>query len=156
MSFWMPPSPGWVICNADGVSSSFSFSCGCLFRNHESNFLACFAENIDRGNVFHVEFSAVIRAIEIVYFRSWKNLWIESEYDSSLIPWPSRNRWLNHSHIIRRFIGEPRIGSCEPVRSSSAYWVAGIRTKIRSHKRIRSIGRKSGKIDGRDSFWKWW
>ena len=57
-----------------------------------------------------------------------------------------------HSHIIRRFIGEPRIGSCEPVRSSSAYWVAGIRTKIRSHKRTRSIGRKSGKIDGRDSF----
>jgi len=41
----------------------------------------------------------------------------------------------NHSHIIRRFIGEPRIGSCEPVRSSSAYWVAGIRTKIRETQR---------------------
>ncbi|AES69927.1 hypothetical protein MTR_3g041640 [Medicago truncatula] len=62
---WRPPIPQWVKCNIDRSSTNQSSACGCIFRNHDSNFLLCFGENTRVGNALHVELSGTMRAIKL-------------------------------------------------------------------------------------------
>ena len=100
---WSPPIADWIKCNTDGSSSNNTSSCGGIFRNHESKFLACFAERLDNGSAIFAELSAVMRAIEIAHQRGWWKLWIETDSalvvlaskNLGLIPCVLRNRWKN-------------------------------------------------------------
>jgi len=80
---WKPPPPNWVKCNTNGSSTSLSSSCGGIFRDNNSNYLLCFAENTRNGGAFHDELSGAIRAIELANQYHWGNLWLEC--DSALV-----------------------------------------------------------------------
>jgi len=73
---------GLNVIQTDPLSSASS-SYGGIFRDSNSNFLLCFAENLGGGTAFHAELSAVMRSIELAHHRRWKKLWIET--DSSLV-----------------------------------------------------------------------
>jgi hypothetical protein len=105
---WSPPYLDWIKCNTDGAATSTNSACGGIFRDSNSNLLACFAENLGVGSAYLAELSAVMKATEYAAQRYWKNLWIES--DSSLvvmafkndymIPYCIRNRWLNCKNLL--------------------------------------------------------
>lgn len=108
--FWSPPLGDWIKCNTDGSSSSSSSSCGGIFRDSNSVFLLCFAENLGGGTAFHAEISTVMRSIELAYQRRWKKLWIETDSslvilaasNMDLVPCALRNRWKNCLAILRQ------------------------------------------------------
>ncbi|CAJ2636606.1 unnamed protein product [Trifolium pratense] len=107
--FWQSPLEHWVKCNTDGASNSFTSSCGGIFRNHNADFLCCFAENTGLKSAFMAEICGAMRAIELANCRNWKNLWLESDstlvvmtFNSSvLVPWELSNRWRNCLRITR-------------------------------------------------------
>jgi ribonuclease HI len=107
---WTPPLVGWIKCNTDGSSNTTASSCGGIFRDSNSNFISCFAENIGGGSAYHAELSAIMRAVEIANQRRWSNLWIESDSslvvmafkNSSMIPCCLRNRWINCRNMLYR------------------------------------------------------
>jgi ribonuclease HI len=98
-----PPINDWIKCNTDSSSTLNTSACGGIFRNSNSVFLACFAENLGGGIAFVAELSAAMRAIEIAHHRGWNNLWIETDSslvvlaakNITLIPCDLRNRWKN-------------------------------------------------------------
>lgn len=100
---WSPPYTGWIKCNTDGAATSITSSCGGIFRDSNANFLTCFTENLGGCSAYHAELSAIMRATEIAFHRSWSNLWIESDSslvvmafkNDSMIPCNIRNRWKN-------------------------------------------------------------
>ncbi|RHN73363.1 putative ribonuclease H-like domain, ankyrin repeat-containing domain-containing protein [Medicago truncatula] len=105
---WHPPIFDWIKCNTDGAATNVSSSCGGIFRNKDSMFLLCFAENTGIGSAYHAELSGAMRAIEIAARHHWNFLWLESDSalvvnafkNHSLIPWRLRNRWNNCLHIV--------------------------------------------------------
>ena len=109
---WSPPLHLWVKCNIDGASNGNpgNSACGRIFRDHEANFLNCFAESLGHSTSYIAEISGAIRAIEIAYQKGWRNLWLET--DSSLVvlafqkdgnvAWFLRNRWKNMKVKLRQ------------------------------------------------------
>jgi ribonuclease HI len=100
---WSPPIIDWIKCNTDGSSNQSTSSCAGIFRNSDSIFITCFAENLGRGNAYFAKLSAVMRAIEIAHHRGWNKLWIETDSklvvlaskNINLVPCELRNRWKN-------------------------------------------------------------
>jgi ribonuclease HI len=100
--FWNPPLQNWSKCNIDGACSQGKASCSGIFRNHEAEFLFCFAEPLGNFSPLHAELCGAMRAIEIAYHLNWKNLWLETDssvvvsaFNNSFEPvvWNLRNRW---------------------------------------------------------------
>jgi len=95
--------PYWIKCNIDGSANKNTSACRGIFRNSNADLMLCFAENTGCGNVFHVELSGAMRAIEIVDAHNWSNLWLELDSslvvnafkNKSVIPWSLSNRWNN-------------------------------------------------------------
>jgi len=106
---WKPPPPHWIKCNTDGSSTTLSSGCGGIFRNHDADFLLCFAENTDNSDAFHAELHGAMHAIELASQFHWKNLWLECDSalvinaikNLSIVPWRLCNRWENCLHITR-------------------------------------------------------
>jgi len=106
--FWSPPYLDWIKCNTDGAATSSNSACGGIFRDSNSNFLSCFAENLGCGTAYFAELSAVMKATEIASQHNWKNLWIESDSslvvmafsNDAMIPCCMRNRWLNCKKLL--------------------------------------------------------
>jgi len=100
---WQPPIFQWIKCNTDGSANDITSSCGGIFRDKESNFILCFAENTGIGNSLHAELCGAMRAIELAHQNQWSSLWLESDSTlvvkafkkHALIPWKLRNRWDN-------------------------------------------------------------
>jgi ribonuclease HI len=100
---WHPPCLNWLKCNTDGAANSTVSACGGVFRNHNADFVAGFAEFLGNTSSLIAELSGVMRAIELAKANNWQNVWIES--DSSfvvlayknpyVVPWSIRSRWLN-------------------------------------------------------------
>jgi hypothetical protein len=80
---WSPPLKNWTKCNIDGACNQGKASCSGIFRNHNAEFLFCFAEPLGNISPFLAELCGAMRAIEIAYQLNWKNLWLET--DSSLV-----------------------------------------------------------------------
>jgi hypothetical protein len=76
---WAPPPLDWLKCNTDGAYNTVSASCGGVFRNHHSQFVVAFAENLDFHSSFIAELCGVMRAIEFAFEHNWLNLWIETD-----------------------------------------------------------------------------
>jgi len=87
---WKPPPPQWVKCNTYGSTILQSAACGGIFRDYNSDFLLCFAENAGNVNVFQAELYGALRAIEIANQFNWRNLWLEC--DSALVINAIRNK----------------------------------------------------------------
>lgn len=66
-----PPLQGWVKCNTDGFAKgSLGFaSYGGIFRDHSTNSLGCFSQNLNVNNSFFVELMGSILAIVIGFYR---------------------------------------------------------------------------------------
>lgn len=100
---WHPPISNWFKCNSDGSSNSNTSGCGGIFRNHNSDFLLCFAENTGKEDAYFAEISGALRAIELAKQFSWNNLWLELHSmlvvnafkNKALVPWRLKNRWEN-------------------------------------------------------------
>lgn len=100
---WQPPIFHWIKCNTDGSANDITSSCGGIFRDKDSKFILCFAENTGIGNSLHAELCGAMRAIELAHQYQWRSLWLESDStlvvkafkNQSLIPWKLRNRWDN-------------------------------------------------------------
>jgi ribonuclease HI len=100
---WHPPCLNWLKCNTDGAANTTLSACGGVFRNHNADFVAGFAEFLCNTSSLIAELSGVMRAIELAKANNWQNVWIES--DSSfvvlayknpyVVPWSIRSRWLN-------------------------------------------------------------
>jgi len=60
---WHPPIFQWIKCNTDGSSSNNTSSCGGLFRDKDSKFILCFADNIGSGSAYIVELSGAMTTI---------------------------------------------------------------------------------------------
>ena len=50
---------------------------GAIFQDYKGKFLSAFASNLDIPSSIAVEVMAVITAIEIVWVRDWKHIWLE-------------------------------------------------------------------------------
>jgi len=100
---WYPPPFQWIKCNTDGSSNLQSSSCGGIFRNKDTDFLLCFAENTGQESAFFAELSGAMRAIELAKQYNWQSLWLESNSalvvdafkNKSQVPWKLRNIWDN-------------------------------------------------------------
>ncbi|GAU14067.1 hypothetical protein TSUD_168920 [Trifolium subterraneum] len=96
---WKPPCVSWVKCNSDGASTHLSSACGGIFRNHNAEFICCFAENTSLNTAYFAELCGAMKAVEIVADNNWSNLWLENDSSlvvlafkcSSLVPWRLRN-----------------------------------------------------------------
>lgn len=105
---WHPPILNWIKCNSDGSSTSISSGCGGIFRNHNSDFLLCFAENTGQEDAYYAELSGALRAIELAKQFNWFNLWLELDSllvvnafkNKALVPWRLRNRWDKCLNIV--------------------------------------------------------
>jgi len=109
---WSPPLQSWFKCNIDGASNGNpgNSACGGIFRNHEVEFVCCFAEPLGNSTSYLAELSGALRAIDLAYENSWTNIWLET--DSSLvvlafknedhITWSLRNRWHNMKFKLRQ------------------------------------------------------
>jgi len=101
---WNPPILHWIKCNTDGSANLNTSSCEGIFRDKNSKFVLCFAENTGVGNAYHAELSGAMRAIELAAQHNWSSLWLECDYElvvnafknQSLVPWSLRNRWKNY------------------------------------------------------------
>jgi ribonuclease HI len=102
--FWHPPLLNWTKCNIDGACSQGLASCSGVFRNHEAEFMLCFAEPLGTCSPFQTELCAAMRAIELAHHYKWKNIWLESDsllvvstFTNRSVPvsWNLRNRWHN-------------------------------------------------------------
>lgn len=71
-----PPLQGWVKCNTDGFAKgSLGFaSYGGIFRDHSTNSLGCFSQNLGVNNSFFGKIMGAILAIEIAFNKGWLNL----------------------------------------------------------------------------------
>jgi len=74
-----------------GSSNSITYLCGGVFRNHEANFICCFAENSDRGSAYHEEISIALRPNEIAHQNGWTNYWLV--LDSALVVQAFKNSY---------------------------------------------------------------
>jgi len=105
---WKPPLPLRTKCNTDGSSTALTSACGGIFRDHDSNFLLCFAENTGQNNAFIAKLLGAMRAIELAKQQGWNNLWLKCDSslvinaitNNSLVPWIVRNRWMNCMLIV--------------------------------------------------------
>jgi ribonuclease HI len=109
---WSPPLQSWIKCNIDGASigNPGNSACGGIFRNHEADFVCCFAEPLGNSSSYLAELNGALRAIDLAFENSWNNIWLET--DSSLvvlafqneghIPWSLRNRWHNMKFKLRQ------------------------------------------------------
>jgi len=110
---WYPPHTNWLKWNIDGASNGNlkNSACGGILRDHNANFILCFAEPLCICSSYQVELCAFMRAVGISHQHQWHNVWIET--DSSLVvqaskssnqvPWRLRNHWNNVKTIIQSF-----------------------------------------------------
>jgi len=89
---WNPSTFQWIKCNTDGSANSTTSACGGIFRDKDSNFLMCFAQNTGQGTTFHAELCGAMKAIELAHLYKWKYLWLE--VDSALVAQAIRNNTL--------------------------------------------------------------
>lgn len=110
---WYPPHTNWLKWNIDGASNGNpgNSACGGILRDHNADFILCFAEPLGICSSYQAELCAFMRAVELSHQNQWQNVWIET--DSSLVvqayrssnqvPWQLRNRWNNVKTLIQRF-----------------------------------------------------
>ncbi|CAL5194869.1 unnamed protein product [Lathyrus oleraceus] len=75
---WSPPSRGWLKCNCDEAYSpdTNDNGCGDIVRNNCGDFLLALAIYLLSGSFLYVEFSAILKAIDIAKDQGWRKLWI--------------------------------------------------------------------------------
>ncbi|GAU22345.1 hypothetical protein TSUD_106730 [Trifolium subterraneum] len=106
---WQPPMCNWIKCNIDGACTQGLASCSGVFRNHDVEFLYCFAEPLGNLSPFLAELCGAMRAVELAYHLNWKNLWLETDSTmvvlvfnniSEPVAWNLRNRWVNTRSLL--------------------------------------------------------
>jgi len=106
---WHPPIFHWMKCNTDGSANNSTSACGGIFRDKDSKFLLCFAQNTGQSTAFHSKLCGAMKAIEIAYSNHWNHLWLEMDYalvvnaitNNYLAPWNLRNRWENCMFMLK-------------------------------------------------------
>lgn len=61
----MSPKFGWHKCNTNGVATASSSSYAGIFRDHLSDLVAVFAENLDSTSALVAKINCVLRDIEL-------------------------------------------------------------------------------------------
>ncbi|KAF9672258.1 hypothetical protein SADUNF_Sadunf11G0022500 [Salix dunnii] len=81
---WEKPHIGWTKLNFDGSckDSAGKASFGGVFRNHEAEFILCYAESIGRTTIVIAELAALQRGLELVLENGWSNVWLEGDSKS--------------------------------------------------------------------------
>lgn len=101
--YWLPPPPGWIKLNTDGLSNSTTAATGGVFRNSRGLVLGCFCMSIGQHTAFYAEMLALIQGLTMAKKKGWTKLWIELD-SSSVIqcllnssykpPWTLHSQWL--------------------------------------------------------------
>lgn len=110
---WNTTLIGWIKGNTDDVAMGTHSLCACvpMFRYINGDHVGSFSYFIEDGNALIVEFIGAIMAMEVAIDKNLDNIWTETNsfivaralYNTNLVPWSIKSRWLNCLHRMRNF-----------------------------------------------------
>ncbi|MCI26012.1 RNA-directed DNA polymerase (Reverse transcriptase), partial [Trifolium medium] len=65
------PNIWWYKANTDGFDVGNTAACGGLFRDHLTDHVGSFAQNLGPGSILHAEITAIIIALELAAVHGW-------------------------------------------------------------------------------------
>lgn len=102
--YWLPPPPGWIKINTDGLSHKDPLvaAAGGVFRDGLGTVLGAFCCSIGPHTAFYEEMMALIQGIQIAQSKGWTKILLEIDSLAVLTcllnhnfkpPWPIAVQW---------------------------------------------------------------